>query len=692
MFTKLLSSAALALALIQAAHPLTAQTLSLSSATAPGPGAVSLNLTLANSSGAIGALQWTFQYPQASFGTFTAAAGTALTASGKSIYCASGTGSYTCIASGINSSAIGNGVVAVITATALQTASVSVANVVASSPGGNSMPVSATGGTVTVSSAAPVLSSLACNPTSLTGASSSTCTVTMSGAVASATSAALNSNNAAIVVPASVTIAAGSSTATFSAVSSSGGNGTVTLTATVNGTSKTATLVLATGAFTAHVNSGGGAFTDSSGVAWSADQNFSGGSTFSVNSSISGTTNSALYQTCRYGAFSYTFSVPNGSYTVTLKFAELSRFGAGQRQFNVALNGGAVLSNFDIYAQAGALTAIDKVFPVAVSGGAITIQFTNGAADAPLVSGIDIEPGTALTSIRLNSGGLAYTDGSGKAWAADNSYSGGATWSTAASIGKTSMPSLYQTCRYGSFTYSLAIPNGSYTATLKFAEISRTAAGQRLFNVAINGIQVLSNFDIFAQAGGENIALDKAFPVNVSNGSVVIQFTNGSSDAPLVSAIDIEPAGSLPSTRLNSGGTSYTDASGNVWAADNSYSGGATWSTSATIAGTPASALYQTCRYGAFTYTLTVPNGSYNVILKFAEVSRTAAGQRLFNVAINGSQVLTNFDVFAQAGGENIALDKTFPVTVSGGMITIQFSNGSSDSPLVNAIDVEPAQ
>jgi hypothetical protein len=108
------------------------------------------------------------------------------------------------------------------------------------------------------------------------------------------------------------------------------------------------------------------------------------------------------------------------------------------------------------------------------------------------------------------------------------------------------------------------------------------------------------------------------------------------------------------------------------------------------IANTAAPTIYQSCRWGVFTYTLNVPNGNYNVILKFAEISRFAAGARQFNVAINGSPVLTNFDIFAQAGGAFIALDKSFPVTASGGQVVIQFSYGAADAPMVNAIDIEP--
>jgi len=48
-------------------------------------------------------------------------------------------------------------------------------------------------------------------------------------------------------------------------------------------------------------------------------------------------------------------------------------------------------------------------------------------------------------------------------------------------------PKLYQTERYGNFTYQFTVPNGGYNVTLKFAEFYWTSAGKRIFNVAING-------------------------------------------------------------------------------------------------------------------------------------------------------------------------------------------------------------
>lgn len=106
------------------------------------------------------------------------------------------------------------------------------------------------------------------------------------------------------------------------------------------------------------------------------------------------------------------------------------------------------------------------------------------------------------------------------------------------------------------------------------------------------------------------------------------------------------------------------------------------------ITNTSDPTLYQTSRYGAsFSYGISAPAGTYAVTLKFAELYWTAAGRRVFNVAINGTAVLSSFDIFAAAGGALKAVDKTFTVT-SGGTITVQFTQGSAGNPLVNAVQV----
>jgi uncharacterized protein (TIGR03437 family) len=92
-----------------------------------------------------------------------------------------------------------------------------------------------------------LVSTLACNPTSLGQSAVSTCTVTLTQtAPAGGSSVTLGSNNALLTVPASVTVAAGATTATFNATAgaSIASNQSATVTATLGVSSQTATISL----------------------------------------------------------------------------------------------------------------------------------------------------------------------------------------------------------------------------------------------------------------------------------------------------------------------------------------------------------------------------------------------------------------------------------------------------------------
>jgi hypothetical protein len=137
--------------------------------------------------------------------------------------------------------------------------------------------------------------------------------------------------------------------------------------------------------------------TDAQGQTWSADADYTGG-TPDVEASpvaIAGTDSPVLYNGQRYGdpTFSYAFDVPDGRYTVTLRFAELYVTGPGMRLFAIAINGTTVETSFDIYAAAGAMnTAVDEPYPVTVSGGQIEIDFIQGSVQFPKVDAIEIAP------------------------------------------------------------------------------------------------------------------------------------------------------------------------------------------------------------------------------------------------------------------------------------------------------------
>jgi len=90
--------------------------------------------------------------------------------------------------------------------------------------------------------------------------------------------------------------------------------------------------------------------------------------------------------------------------------------------------------------------------------------------------------GTAAASdLRVNAGGPSYTDGAGNVWSADSGFSGGTTFSNTNNIAGTTDDTLYRTERFGTFTYTFAVPNGAYDVTLRVAETLAgiTGAGQR---------------------------------------------------------------------------------------------------------------------------------------------------------------------------------------------------------------------
>src|SRR5579883_798732 len=161
-------------------------------------------------------------------------------------------------------------------------------------------------------------------------------------------------------------------------------------------------------------------------------------------------------------------------------------------------------------------------------------------------------------SIRVNAGGSAYTDSAGNLWAADNGFTAGGSYSTSASIANTSDPTLYRSEHFnnGTLEYTTTLANGQYSVTLKFAEIYFTAAGQRVFNIIINGATVESNFDPFAAAGGSNKAVDKTYSITVTGGAIDIRFVPVVQN-PKVSAIEIDPVPA--SNQSSSSGPSFSD-------------------------------------------------------------------------------------------------------------------------------------
>ncbi|HVZ74406.1 MAG TPA: malectin domain-containing carbohydrate-binding protein [Polyangia bacterium] len=145
-----------------------------------------------------------------------------------------------------------------------------------------------------------------------------------------------------------------------------------------------------------------------------------------------------------------------------------------------------------------------------------------------------------------------------------------------------------------------------------------------------------------------------------------------------------------PPVRINAG-------AGAVWpfAADANSSGGTqkTRTNTITTTGVPnpaPAAVYQSQRYGDFTYTFAgyTANSSHRIRLHFAETHWTSANQRSFNVSINGVQQISAIDIFQSAGGANKAYVIEFNLPTDGtGKYTIGFQT-IKDAAFINGIEI----
>jgi hypothetical protein len=144
--------------------------------------------------------------------------------------------------------------------------------------------------------------------------------------------------------------------------------------------------------------------------------------------------------------------------------------------------------------------------------------------------------------IQINCGGPAAAP-----YLADQDFTGGSTINHANAIDTSGVTNpapvaVYQTARLGGVTYTIPgfAAGSSHTVRLHFAETYWSAAGSRLFNVSINGTQVLSSYDVFQAAGAKNKAVVASATSSASSsGAFVIQLTSVKDNA-LVSGIEIQ--------------------------------------------------------------------------------------------------------------------------------------------------------
>lgn len=155
----------------------------------------------------------------------------------------------------------------------------------------------------------------------------------------------------------------------------------------------------AAAAATVRVGTGPAQVIDGSGAIWSATRGFTGGKRFAVGSTtaIAGTTDDVLYRTEHFGMSKFSQPVVNGTYTVTLRMAEIYWGGAGKRVFDVTAEGSAALTSVDIFAAVGKNAKYDRSFTTTVKDGVLDVGFVH-RRDVAKVSAISVAPSTTSTT------------------------------------------------------------------------------------------------------------------------------------------------------------------------------------------------------------------------------------------------------------------------------------------------------
>lgn len=123
------------------------------------------------------------------------------------------------------------------------------------------------------------------------------------------------------------------------------------------------------------VNAGGSSFKASNGITYSSDKNYSSGNIYKVSTSISNTSDDVLYQSERYGSFSYNVPLGDGTYEITFRTSENYHKASAKRKFDVTAEGKEIVSNLDIYSVSGFARAYNIVKTVTVTDGILNLKF-----------------------------------------------------------------------------------------------------------------------------------------------------------------------------------------------------------------------------------------------------------------------------------------------------------------------------
>ena len=433
-----------------------------------------------------------------------------------------------------------------------------------------------------------------------------------------------------------------------------------------------------------------------------------------------------LYYTSRYslGDMVYSFQVPNGRYQITLLFAQpqcKTTFPKTMRvPFHLETQGKIEIPNFDMGAGIGdaCLAPVSESMPALVTDNSLyfALRRVSSGKDtpSPILSAFSITKDDSPAHLSVTPAKVAsLTIGQQIKFKTVGWQMGdAATWSVVKGPGTVSPDGVYsapasppkedQTIVLQAKSASDPSKTATAEMVLKFGDFTVTPAKATLIRSLstqltpqLDGVNY-SNVNWSLQPSVGKIAADGTYtaPDHLPSDTTVT-VTAQSKDVADKSASALITLKAKPGPmRIDCGATGpFTDAQGNVWAADYGFSSPSMgYHENAVIAraSSDMQSLYQSARYRyanqAFSYKFPLPNGKYSVTLKFADYTFKEAGHYNFDVVLNGEKVLKNFD-FDTVYGPRTAVDKKFETTVTDKMLTIDFI-GHNQGASVNGLEI----
>lgn len=375
------------------------------------------------------------------------------------------------------------------------------------------------------------------------------------------------------------------------------------------------------------VNVGGPSFVATDGRTWLADKNYMGQSKKSEEpgQAIAQTDDDTLYQSQRSGVFRIEIPIVAGMYHCTFHFAELGNFAAGEH-------------SFDLFVEGSFISAIDVVELGGGQNVAVTVAKTVTITDGSLtLLGFRTYPANGdpmLSGIEIVENGTTLS------------------------------PTKTPTSAPTKEPVATAAPTAASTEIPTKAPILNTSAPTKVPTTTAPTLA-----PTLASTLAPTLAPTTKVPTT----------------APTASPTEAE----FEYLLINSGGGAYTDILGRSWEADQYFSGGQTYANGQpAIANSQDDTIYHAERNGAFTYEIPLDDNNYEVVLHFSELILDQAGERVFNVTLEGTPVFSNVDIASLAGGKNRAITLERAMIVEDGALSVAFAP-ITGSPSLSGIEIK---